>query len=249
MARRFHRVENAPFLDYSRNLSSRYPGALPCLCTAYFEGESRMGDRVTQSGQGDLARARRLKKALESGTPPAFVPARKRVDGESVPRKLLSRTLARRKHYRQTRLEKSRTRRHSPAISGTDVSGVARWAEHRGCEHRVLWANETFVRMFGYEAAEVAGHSLENLVVPPERLAESRWVTEAVSKGERITLETQRRKKDGSLLDVSVSCAPLVMDGKVDRVLCRIPRHFRSQARGSLEFGALPGGREEQQRP
>ena len=81
--------------------------------------------------------------------------------------------------------------------------------------HRVLWANETFVKMFGYEAAEIAGQPLENLVVPPDRLAESRWVTEAVSKGERITLETQRRKKDGSLLDVSVSCAPLVLDGKV----------------------------------
>ena len=33
--------------------------------------------------------------------------------------------------------------------------------------------------------------------------------------GQRITLETQRRKKDGSLLDVSVSCAPLLLDGKM----------------------------------
>ncbi len=81
--------------------------------------------------------------------------------------------------------------------------------------HRVLWANETFVRMFDYQADEVVGHPLENLVVPPERLAESRWVAEALARGERITLETQRRKKDGTLLDVSVSCAPLLLDGKV----------------------------------
>jgi two-component system, cell cycle sensor histidine kinase and response regulator CckA len=63
--------------------------------------------------------------------------------------------------------------------------------------------------------AEVVGHPLENLVVPPDRLAESRWVTEALAKGQRITLETQRRKKDGTLLDVSVSCAPLLLDGKM----------------------------------
>jgi PAS domain S-box-containing protein len=82
-------------------------------------------------------------------------------------------------------------------------------------DHRVLWANETFVRMFDYQAAEVVGQPLENLVVPPERLAESRWVTESLAKHERITLETQRRKKDGTLLDVSVSCAPLLLDGKM----------------------------------
>ena len=81
--------------------------------------------------------------------------------------------------------------------------------------HRVLWANETFVRMFDYAAAEVVGQSLENLVVPPDRLAESRWVSEALARGERITLETKRRKKDGALLDVSVSCAPLLLDGKM----------------------------------
>ena len=81
--------------------------------------------------------------------------------------------------------------------------------------HRVLLANETFVRMFEYEAAEVVGQPLENLVVPPDRLAESQWVTEALANGQRITLETQRRKKDGSLLDVSMSCAPLLLDGKM----------------------------------
>ena len=69
--------------------------------------------------------------------------------------------------------------------------------------------------MFGYAASEVLGQPLEGLVVPEERLAESRWVTEALAQGQRITLETKRRKKDGSLMDVSVSCAPLMLDGKV----------------------------------
>jgi PAS domain S-box-containing protein len=83
------------------------------------------------------------------------------------------------------------------------------------CNHRVLWANDTFANMFGYQTADVMSQLLEDLVVPADRMAESRWVTEALAKGERITLETQRRKKDGNLLDVSVSCAPLLLDGKM----------------------------------
>src|SRR5580693_5088261 len=50
------------------------PSRLPWPKTAYCEGESQMGEGVTQSGRGGLARAQRLKKALASGCPPAFVP-------------------------------------------------------------------------------------------------------------------------------------------------------------------------------
>lgn len=83
-------------------------------------------------------------------------------------------------------------------------------------EHRALWANETFARMFGHNVSEIVGHPLENLLVPTDRLAESRWITEALMKGLPITLETQRKRKDGALIDVSVSCAPLRIDGKIE---------------------------------
>ena len=69
--------------------------------------------------------------------------------------------------------------------------------------------------MFGYSDDEVVGRPLEDLVVPSNRLSESTWVIECLAKGEAVTLETKRRRKDGILLDVSVSCAPLLLDGKV----------------------------------
>jgi PAS domain S-box-containing protein len=81
--------------------------------------------------------------------------------------------------------------------------------------HRVLCANETFVRMFGYASEEVKGQPLENLVVPPDRLAESKWITEKLARSECVTLETKRRKKDGTQIDVSVSCGPLLIEGKM----------------------------------
>src|ERR1700731_690736 len=42
-----------------------------------------MGERVTESGRAELARASRLKKALESGAPPAFVPPASPANGQS----------------------------------------------------------------------------------------------------------------------------------------------------------------------
>jgi PAS domain S-box-containing protein len=185
-----------------------------------------MGERVTQSGRADLAHASRLKKALESGAPPAFVQTGKN-QPENVPLEVQPQNGAAPSNGTCSEhscplppLGESRTTNQQSAEIRLQFLEQIFQASPDGLSiadssQRVLLANETFVRMFGYEAAEVAGELLENLVVPPDRLAESRWVTEALAKGQRITLETQRRKKDGTLLDVSVSCAPLLLNGKM----------------------------------
>ncbi|HEY3974443.1 MAG TPA: PAS domain S-box protein [Candidatus Sulfotelmatobacter sp.] len=171
-----------------------------------------MGEGVSQSGRADISRASRLKKALESGAPPAFVPAENAdtsADGScskfSCPLPALDEVPASGPDKADPRLQflEQMFQAFPDGLSIADT------------EHRVLWANETFARMFDYAAGEVIGQPLENLVVPADRLAESEWVSEALTRGERITLETQRRKKDGSLLDVSVSCAPLLLDGQM----------------------------------
>jgi two-component system, cell cycle sensor histidine kinase and response regulator CckA len=181
-----------------------------------------MGDRVTRSSEGELARAKRLKRALQAGIPPAFVDS-EAAGSNSVPPKnafLPENTAA---------FADSNPVDPSPAPQPSAQLGSEARSQFleqifqvspdglviADLQHRVLSASDQFVRMFGYDAAEVTGQSLETLVVPPERAAESRWVSEALLKGERITLETQRRKNDGSLLNVSVSCAPLFLDGKI----------------------------------
>jgi two-component system cell cycle sensor histidine kinase/response regulator CckA len=181
-----------------------------------------MGERVTQSGRADVAHANRLKKALESGAPPTFVQPGKVQAGEVQPKNGASATNGAcserscplppdpEPHKENQQSAETRLQFLEQMFqASTDGLSIA------DSNHCVLLANETFVRMFDYEAAEVVGQPLENLVVPPDRLAESRWVTEALAQGRRITLETQRRKKDGTLLDVSMSCAPLLLDGKM----------------------------------
>jgi two-component system cell cycle sensor histidine kinase/response regulator CckA len=166
-----------------------------------------MGEGVIRPEPAALARARKLRKALQADQPPAFVTPQNAASQKStcsqgscpVPEFPSQDRADARLHYLEQIFQAS--------PDGLSIADR---------DHCVLWANETFVRMFGYEAMEVIGQTLEDLVVPPERLAESTWVTEALAKGTPITLETQRRKKDGSLLDVSISCAPLRIDGKME---------------------------------
>ncbi len=171
-----------------------------------------MGERVTQSGRSDLARARRLKKAVESGAPPAFVrpedtpaPSHGSCSEHSCALPPLS----------TVSTNKPASEQHRPQFLEQMFQASPDGLSIADTNHQVLWANEAFVRMFDYQPAEVVGQPLEALVVPPGRLAESQWVSEALGRGERITLETLRRKKDGTLIDVSVSCAPLLLDGKM----------------------------------
>lgn len=170
-----------------------------------------MGERVTPSGsdRADLARANRLKKALESGASPTLRIPPQSTNGSSG--------------KSSCPVEPILEIKSSTDASGTRLQFFDQMfqahpdglsiADH---EHRVLWANEKFSQLFGYAGPEIVGRDLESLVVPAERLAESKWVTESLARGERITLETKRQRKDGSLVDVSVSCAPLMLDGKVN---------------------------------
>ncbi|WP_301151043.1 CHASE domain-containing hybrid sensor histidine kinase/response regulator [Metapseudomonas otitidis] len=71
----------------------------------------------------------------------------------------------------------------------------------------VTW-NPAAEQMFGYRADEVIGRPLAPLLVPPERFSEDEDLLERVSRGELgSTLETQRRHKQGHLIDVAITCS------------------------------------------
>ncbi|WP_017717886.1 PAS domain S-box protein [Kamptonema formosum] len=70
-----------------------------------------------------------------------------------------------------------------------------------------LW-NPAAERIFGWSSQEVKGRPLR--VVPEDKLDELTGVLETVFQGEAVTgWETQRRRKDGTLIDVCISTAPL----------------------------------------
>jgi len=178
-----------------------------------------MADRVTRVPQSrELVRAKRLHQALERGAPPAFVPpaipnplqqpsslswnrvedSGKTNSKQKNPKKISpEETLSIRRQYLEQLFQNS----PDPLII-SDAS------------FRAQCVNQEFQRMFGYSAAQILGKSIGDLIFPADRAAESKWIAQCLERGEHITLETQRRCKDGSLLDVSVSSAPLIIDGQ-----------------------------------
>jgi PAS domain S-box-containing protein len=69
--------------------------------------------------------------------------------------------------------------------------------------------NEGAELMFGYTAEEAIGQSI-TVIIPQDRVEEEKSIVERIKRGERIQhFETMRRRKDGSVFDVSISVSGL----------------------------------------
>jgi PAS domain S-box-containing protein len=71
-------------------------------------------------------------------------------------------------------------------------------------------------RLFGYTAAEAIGESV-SMLIPRDRLDEEPRILERLKRGERVEhFETIRVRKDGSLLNVSLTISPVkTADGRI----------------------------------
>jgi PAS domain S-box-containing protein len=76
--------------------------------------------------------------------------------------------------------------------------------------------NGSAEKLFGYTASEIIGKSILT-IIPPERLCEETEIITRIRKGERVEhYETMRRRKDGSLVDLSLTVSPMFdRDGNV----------------------------------
>lgn len=75
--------------------------------------------------------------------------------------------------------------------------------------------NPEFERLFGYPREEVLGRNIDDLIAPDDLEEEARDVTESVVEGRRQLLETRRRRRDGSVVDVSVLASPISVGGNI----------------------------------
>jgi PAS domain S-box-containing protein len=70
--------------------------------------------------------------------------------------------------------------------------------------------NKSAERMFGYTAAEAIGKPVATLLIPPERQDEEANILGRLRRGERVDhFETVRHRKDGSVLDISLTVSPV----------------------------------------
>ena len=178
-----------------------------------------MGDEITQPTQSaGFVRAKYLKEALRRGSPPTM----------SMPQEV---------------------REWSPGWDENDPQVQKAYLDQLvECSpeaitildtcHQVTRINSEFARLFGFTSEEARGRPLDELIVPTDRIAESDWIQEAVDRGQKVALETKRRRKDGTLLDVSVSCAPVTV-GTKQVGICVVYRDIEEHKRALTLSSAL----------
>jgi PAS domain S-box-containing protein len=78
---------------------------------------------------------------------------------------------------------------------------------------KVMRVNQPFTDLFGYEPDEIMGQQLDDLLAPGEYQDEAREITKRVAIGDKVSIETVRRKKNGILVGVSIIGAPVQIAG------------------------------------
>jgi PAS domain S-box-containing protein len=106
-------------------------------------------------------------------------------------------------YVERTRSEEPRARlaaivdQSDDAIISKDLNGIIR-----------SW-NQGAERLFGYTAEEVRGRPV-TILIPPDRTDEEPGILDRIRQGKRIDhYDTVRQRKDGTLLDVSLTVSPI----------------------------------------
>jgi PAS domain S-box-containing protein len=89
------------------------------------------------------------------------------------------------------------------AILSTNLDSITSW--NKGAE-----------RLYSYLAEEAIGQPV-TIIIPSDRRHEERAITDRIRRGEGIEhYETVRRRKDGTLIEVSLTVSPIRdLEGKV----------------------------------
>ena len=155
-----------------------------------------MGDKAAPLAGAELLRAKALKEALQRGTPPSLSqPAE--IPTPAIPPSSTESEVEIQEAYLEQIIENA-----PEAIS---IIGPAL---------KILRINSEFTRLFGYAREEAIGQNLDSLIVPPDRYAETSWISESLNKGHKISLETRRKRKDGTLVEVLLSASPVIVNGQ-----------------------------------
>jgi len=87
-------------------------------------------------------------------------------------------------------------------------------------DYTIRQVNLEFTRVFGYTAEEAYGRDLGTLIVPPDKEVESKSLADYANRPVNSVLETERRRKDGSRVAVSVLVSPVIVGNELDAVYC-----------------------------
>ena len=82
-----------------------------------------------------------------------------------------------------------------------------------GPDFHILDINPCFEKLFEYNLAEIKGKHINEVVVPSGKMEEAEILDRKAIEG-YVYHDTVRRRKDGSLVPVAISAAPIIVDGR-----------------------------------
>jgi len=75
--------------------------------------------------------------------------------------------------------------------------------------------NHAFANLFLYNASEITGEDLGELIIPAEQRSEAIQMNLEVSSGQTVHKAVRRKRRDGQVMDVDVHISPTFQGGKV----------------------------------
>lgn len=99
------------------------------------------------------------------------------------------------------------------------VEGAPEAIMFLGTDGRVQRINSEFTRLFGYTPEEAVGRHIDTLVVPSDLRVQGADLCVRAGKSEVINIDTVRRRKDGSLAEVSLLATPIRVQGEQVSIL------------------------------
>lgn len=79
----------------------------------------------------------------------------------------------------------------------------------------IIDTNSRFTELFGYTLEEVKGRNInEGMIHPPEKIEEAKYLEKEALSGDYFNYETIRKKKDGTLFQVSISGTSVNIEGQ-----------------------------------
>jgi two-component system sensor kinase FixL len=109
------------------------------------------------------------------------------------------------------------------AIVGKNLNGTV-----------ISW-NKAATAMFGYTAGEILGQPV-TAIIPPDRIGEESLILDRVRRGERLVhFETERQRKDGTIIPVTLTISPIRDDGGAIIGVSKIARDLSETHRAHRE--------------
>jgi diguanylate cyclase (GGDEF)-like protein/PAS domain S-box-containing protein len=79
--------------------------------------------------------------------------------------------------------------------------------------HHIITCNQSFENLFGYSCDELVGRHLDEMISADELHTEATQLSKLVSGGHLVRKISQRKRKDGQLVDVEIIGVPVTVGG------------------------------------